>query len=105
MNYGVVMGRLVDEVKNNDIIDFKIGVKSPWKDERGCFDTEIISCKLYDDTYYGYAEYKNMILNAKKGDLIAVKGKLSSKYSSEVYLKVEKITTLQEVEAMLKGVK
>ena len=95
MNYGVVIGRLVDEVKNNDIIDFKIGVKCPWKDEKGCFDTEIISCKLYDDTYYGYAEYKEIMLNAKKGDLIAVKGKLSSKYSSEVYLKVEKITILR----------
>ena len=77
LNQIVVVGRLVRDLEVKEINEKKRGyltlaVPRSYKNEDGEYDTDFIPCKLWSIVAENTVEY------CKKGDLVAIKGRLQS---------------------------
>ena len=100
LNQCILVGRIVDnptieEEDNKSKIILRLAVPRSYKNVNGDYDTDIISCILYDGIAKTTYEY------CKKGDLVGIKGRTESRkvkddevieYISEI--KAEKVTFL-----------
>lgn len=106
LNQMVLVGRLVanPEVKELEtgkkVCSVTLAVPRPYKNSQGEYDTDFISCKLWDDIAQNTSEF------CKKGDIVGVKGRLQSdtyekdgekKYSLNVI--AEKVTFLSSTKS------
>lgn len=94
LNQLVIIGRLVsdpevtesqDERKESKVV---IAVPRSFKNENGEFETDFISCILYNGIAENTAQY------CHKGDLIGVKGRVQGNEETGLQLIAEKITFL-----------
>lgn len=93
MNIFTLIGRLCDDPKvkelddNKKICNFTIAVKPPYKNDDGIYETEFYPTSVWNNVAELTAEY------CKKGDLIALKGRLKSK-DNKISIITEKISFL-----------
>jgi len=78
LNQSVLVGRIannpiIDKENNKAKITLKLAVPRSYKNVNGEYDTDIISCTLYDNIAQATTEY------CKKGDLIGIKGRTESR--------------------------
>lgn len=94
MNNICLVGRIVNtpilekDDKNKYVCNITLAVDRPYKNAEGVYDTDFIKCRLYGSSAETTCEY------CCKGDLVVVKGSLSSLMSNNVYIMVEKIKYL-----------
>ena len=100
LNQCVLVGRIVDnptieKEDNKSKITLRLAVPRSYKNTNGDYDTDIVSCILYDGIAKTTYEY------CKKGDLVGIKGRTESRKvkDDEVIesineIKVEKVTFL-----------
>ncbi len=93
INNTILIGRIVDNPElrktenGTNVTNLTIAVPRSFKNENGKYDTDFIDCTLWTGIAEATVEY------CKKGDLIAVKGRLqSSKLQKE---NIPKINILQ----------
>ena len=102
MNHIVLVGRLTKDPENIKLESGKIvsnvilAVQRSYKNEKGEYDADFINCEIWDALASSMKEY------CRKGDMLAVKGRLHTdsyevdgekKYSQKVV--AERITFLQ----------
>lgn len=94
MNYICLVGRIVNtpilekDDRNRYVCNITLVVNRPYKNAEGVYDTDFINCRLYGSVAEKTCEY------CHKGDLVSVKGSLSSLISDNVYVMVEKVIYL-----------
>ena len=97
MNYGVLIGRLVDnpsifEVDGVKHLEITLAVPRSYKNDEGVYETDFIPVSLVDKIAENTAEY------CKKGDLVGVKGRIENipnvRGENNLTINVEKITFL-----------
>lgn len=94
MNNICLVGRIVNtpSLEKDDsgryICDITLAVNRSDKNCEGVYDTDFIKCRLYRNVAEKTCEY------CRKGDLISVKGSLSSLMSDNVYVMGERLTYL-----------
>ena len=83
MNNAVVVGRIVRDLElhetenGNKVAELTLAVPRSFKNMDGQYDTDFLPCKLWRGVAETTAEY------CKKGDLVAVKGRLQSRSYEE----------------------
>jgi len=93
LNQIVIVGRLVrdPELKKSeggsDYTNITLAVPRSYKNVDGQYDTDFISCKLWDGIASNVNEY------CKKGDLLGIKGRIETRN----YEKDEKINYITEL--------
>lgn len=93
MNQFFGVGRLVEkpEIKrtanDKEYVEITIAITRPYKDLEGVYETDFISCTLYNDVAKSVVEY------CRKGDLIGIKGRLQSE-NKRMFVVADKITFL-----------
>ena len=89
-----LVGRIVNtpslekDDRNRYVCNITLAVDRPYKNAEGVYDTDFIKCRLYESVAEKTCGY------CHKGDLVGVKGSLSSLMSDNVYVMVEKLTYL-----------
>ena len=79
LNQTVLVGRITTnpELKtlNNDKkgLDITLAIPRSYKNEEGIYDTDFITCKVWNGVAENVAEY------CKKGDIVGVKGRLQTR--------------------------
>lgn len=87
-NQVIVVGRLANDIKlENNKCEIILSVNRPFKNEEGIYETDLISCLLWNGVAENTAEY------CKKGDLVGVKGRLQTEDNKLIVI-AEKITFL-----------
>ena len=84
MNIAIVVGRIVRDLElhetenGNKVAELTLAVPRNFKNMDGQYDTDYLPCKLWKGVAETTAEY------CKKGDLVAIKGRLQSRsYETE----------------------
>lgn len=83
LNQVVLVGRLVQdlEVKKDEngksVVNLTLAVPRPYKNSNGEYETDFISCLLYNAMADNTTEY------CKKGDLLGIKGRLQTRKYEE----------------------
>ncbi len=84
MNNAIVVGRIVRDLElhetenGNKVAELTLAVPRNFKNMDGQYDTDYLPCKLWKGVAETTAEY------CKKGDLVAIKGRLQSRsYETE----------------------
>ena len=83
MNNAVIVGRIVRDLElhetenGNKVAELTLAVPRSFKNMDGQYDTDFLPCKLWKGVAETTAEYY------KKGDLVAVKGRLQSRSYEE----------------------
>ena len=78
MNNAVIVGRIVKDLELHEtengykVAELTLAVPRSFKNMDGQYDTDFIPCKLWSIVAENTAEY------CKKGDLVAIKGRLQS---------------------------
>ena len=78
MNNAIVVGRIVRDLELHEtengfkVAELTLAVPRNFKNMDGQYDTDFIPCKLWNIVAENTAEY------CKKGDLVAIKGRLQS---------------------------
>lgn len=94
MNNIYLVGRIIKtpslerNEKGEYFCDITLAVNRTFKNDEGIYDTDFINCRLYRNVAETSCEY------CRKGDLVGIKGSLSSLPSDKVYVMGEKITYL-----------
>ena len=94
MNYICLVGRIVNtpslekDEKGNYFCDITLAVNRSYKNYEGVYDTDFIKCRLYRSVAETTCEY------CRKGDLVGVKGSLSSLPGDVVYVIVNNVSYL-----------
>ena len=94
MNNISLVGRIVNtpilekDEKGKYFCDITLAVNRSYRNYEGVYDTDFIKCRLYGSSAETTCEY------CCKGDLVGVKGSLSSLPSDNVYVMANKITFL-----------
>lgn len=94
MNNICLVGRIVNtpilekDDRNRYVCNITLAVDRPYKNAEGVYDTDFIKCRLYESVAERTCEY------CRKGDLVGVKGSLSSLMSDNVYVMVETVKYL-----------
>jgi single-strand DNA-binding protein len=90
LNQFVIVGRLVETPESNENekrVVITLAIPRSYKNKDGGYDTDFISCVLWNGIASNTAEY------CKKGDLLGVKGRLTSN-KDKMEAVAEKITFL-----------
>lgn len=94
MNCITLVGRIIDnpslKINRNGkhFCNITLAVTRSYKNYEGIYDTDFINCRLYGSVAETTCEY------CRKGDLIGVKGSLSSLPGSNSYVIANKVTYL-----------
>lgn len=92
LNQLILVGRIYKEIEITEDENKKavvtIAVPRSYKNENGEYDTDFISCILWDGIAESTAEY------CKKGDIIGIKGRIQSDEEKNIQIIAEKITFL-----------
>ena len=94
LNQVIMVGRLVAKpiVEENEngrkVSEITLAIPRSYRNDEGLYDTDFIKCILWNSIAENTAEY------CKKGDIVAVKGRLQCLSGSELQLVAEKITFL-----------
>ena len=94
LNQVMVIGRLVEtpileeNEKGIKVTVITLAVSRCFKNDEGLYDTDFIKCETYRTLAETTTEY------CKKGDLVAVKGRLECLDNNNLHLIAEKITFL-----------
>lgn len=94
MNNICLVGRIVNtpilekDDRNRYVCNITLAVDRSYKNAEGVYDTDFIKCRLYESVAETTCEY------CRKGDLVGVKGSLSSLISDNVYVMVENVKYL-----------
>lgn len=89
-----LVGRIVNtpslekNEKGNYFCDITLAVVRSYKNYEGVYDTDFINCRLYESVAEKTCEY------CHKGDLVCVKGSLSSLPGDGIYVMVNKFSYL-----------
>ena len=92
MNQVVLVGRIVEEptiekLDEKETATITLAVNRAYKNEEGFYDTDFISCILWNSVATNVVEY------CKKGDIVGVKGRLQSK-DNELQVIADRVTFL-----------
>lgn len=94
MNYICLVGRIVNtpslekDEKGNYFCDITLAVARYYKNYEGVYDTDFIKCRLYESVAEKTCEY------CCKGDLVSVKGSLSSLPGDCIYVIANNVSYL-----------
>ena len=80
--------RLEKDDSNKYICNITLAVNRSYKNAEGVYDTDFIKCRLYESVAEKTCEY------CRKGDLVCVKGSLSSLSGDGIYVMVNKFSYL-----------
>lgn len=93
LNQVILVGRLSHDLelkeieKNRKELDIILAVSRYFKNSNGLYETNFITCKVYDNMASSILEY------CKKGDLIGIRGRLQVVDSNMVVI-AERVTFL-----------
>ena len=89
MNYAVLVGRLVNDMKisKENTLKIVLAVPRSYRNTNGDYTTDFINCRLYGSLATNTVEY------CKKGDLVAVKGSIEVE-DNVTFIRTEKISFL-----------
>ena len=96
MNNAIVVGRIVRDLELHEtengykVAELTLAVPRSFKNMDGQYDTDFIPCKLWSIVAENTAEY------CKKGDLVAIKGRLQSVSYEENGIKHTSIELIAE---------
>lgn len=96
MNNAIVVGRIVRDLELHEtengykVAELVLAVPRSFKNMDGQYDTDFIPCKLWSIIAENTAEY------CKKGDLVAIKGRLQSVTYEENEIKRNNIELIAE---------
>ena len=101
LNQVVLVGRLTKDVKTRkeeekEFVIMTLAIPRSFKNSEGIYETDFISCYLYNNIATNTAEY------CRKGDIVGVKGRLQTKTIEteegnkeyQIYIVAEKVTFL-----------
>lgn len=93
LNQIVVVGRIADdpvvqEIDDKKVSNITLAVSRPFKNSKGEYETDFLPFSLWNGIAENTAEY------CKKGDLIAVKGRMQAK-DNKLSIVAEKLSFLQ----------
>ena len=94
MNYICLVGRIVNtpslekDDRNRYVCNITLAVNRSYKNYEGVYDTDFINCRLYESVAEKTCEY------CRKGDLVCVKGSLSSLPGDVVYVIANNVSYL-----------
>ena len=94
LNQVIMVGRLVAKpiVEENEngrkVSEITLAIPRSYRNDEGLYDTDFIKCILWNSIAENTAEY------CKKGDIVAVKGRLQCLGGSELQVVAEKVTFL-----------
>ena len=94
INQVVIVGRLVEKpiVEENEnekkVCNITLAVPRSYKNDEGIYDTDFIKCILWNSIAEHTIEY------CKKGDIVAVKGKLQCLVGNELQVVAESTSFL-----------
>lgn len=97
LNQVILVGRVAKDIELIEKDDKKIGyitiaVSRNYKNDDGIYETDFISCKLWDGILEKSTEYIN------KGDIIAVRGRIEN-HNNDTLVVADKISFLQSNKA------
>ena len=96
MNNAIIVGRIVRDLELHEtengakVTELTLAVPRNFKNMEGQYDTDFIPCKLWNIIAENTAEY------CKKGDLVAIKGRLQSVTYEENEIKRTSIELIAE---------
>ena len=94
LNQVVLVGRIVSDLEINEtenerkVADITLAIPRSYKNVNGEYDTDFVTCKLWNAIAQNTAEY------CKKGDLVGIKGRLQSNEDNSIVVIAEKVTFL-----------
>ena len=94
MNYICLVGRIVNtpslekDDKNRYVCNITLAVNRSYRNYEGVYDTDFIKCRLYGSVAEKTCEY------CRKGDLVGVKGSLSSLPGDCIYVIANNVSYL-----------
>lgn len=96
MNNAIIVGRIVKDLELHEtengykVAELTLAVPRSFKNMDGQYDTDFLPCKLWKGIAENTAEY------CKKGDLVAIKGRLQSKSYEENEEKYNSVELIAE---------
>ena len=105
MNNAIIVGRIVRDLELHEtengakVTELTLAVPRNFKNMEGQYDTDFIPCKLWNIIAENTAEY------CKKGDLVAIKGRLQSVTYEEKEIKRTSIELIAEKVSFLSSKK
>lgn len=98
MNNFVLVGRIVKfiELEKNKSCVITLGVSRPFKNDKGLYDTDFIDVILKNELATNTMKY------CKKGDMIAIKGRIEKLSNNDMKLVADKLSFLSSNSDLIK---